>query len=576
MTAALIYTFAVSPDVGPVAGAASPTVLARQLPRLAVQLLNGDADRGVRFFPLIGVQDGRRQFLEIDELLDLEVVGHLHREKVEPLAVVDGCIHQDVLQLRILDGAEDGGVTFDEEIPFDHHAPLPAVARLMFELMGQLGWAGAPPATPELAGPALADFLQGRDDLLRLEANLVVHEAGSALAAVQRALAAAPLAAAVHQLLLDLVRRLLARGEAVAALEQLLPQAAVVVARAAPAEPRAADSLEELASVVHAGGLTDAACAVSEQVLAIDPAHPHAACRVASAVYGYGDVARAREVLARSVAAGSDDSLVLTQLAVVSAELGDLARRDALVEQLAARDDLTLPAVRVVTAYLLEGDRAAEALPLVERALREAPDDASLTLDLGRTLLQLDRQAEAATALNRCLSLDPDPAVRREAERHLGLAHVPHSLSAAREIDRAIRGGDVQEALTLARAFVRRAPELAESWLLLGVVRHRLSQPRRAERALRRALEVNPDCGEAHNRLGILLVARGRYGEARDHLHDAMRLLPDEPSPRIHLAQACHYLGEADAGRAALAEAERLGGDQKTLAAVREAFFDDA
>ena len=84
-----------------------------------------------------------------------------------------------------------------------------------------------------------------------------------------------------------------------------------------------------------------------------------------------------------------------------------------------------------------------------------------------------------------------------------------------------------------------------------------------------------PELGEAHNRLGTLLLQRGRYSDAVKHLRHAAKLLPWEASPRIHLAQACYYVGCPEEGREALTQAERMGGDPELVARVRQAFFAD-
>ena len=108
---------------------------------------------------------------------------------------------------------------------------------------------------------------------------------------------------------------------------------------------------------------------------------------------------------------------------------------------------------------------------------------------------------------------------------------------------------------------------------MLGTLHHRLSNHRRAERALTRALDLEPRLGEAHDRLGILLVRRGRYRAGYGHLIKAVGELPEDPAPRIHLAQACHFLGWQEEGQSSLDEALRLGGDAELVARVRERFF---
>ena len=117
------------------------------------------------------------------------------------------------------------------------------------------------------------------------------------------------------------------------------------------------------------------------------------------------------------------------------------------------------------------------------------------------------------------------------------------------------------------------APRLGEAWLCLGAVRQRLGHQWRARRAYRRAIAREETLGEAHNRLGILLVVRRRPAAALTHLLRAAELMPGEPSVRVHLAQAYAALARLEEARAAVTDAERLGQDPQTLARLRSAFL---
>ncbi len=62
----------------------------------------------------------------------------------------------------------------------------------------------------------------------------------------------------------------------------------------------------------------------------------------------------------------------------------------------------------------------------------------------------------------------------------------------------------------------------ARSWLMLGRLLPGTSED--AERALRRALDLDPQLGEAHLALGFACVGTSRLGEAAGHLEAAIRL----------------------------------------------------
>jgi Flp pilus assembly protein TadD len=101
------------------------------------------------------------------------------------------------------------------------------------------------------------------------------------------------------------------------------------------------------------------------------------------------------------------------------------------------------------------------------------------------------------------------------------------------------------------------------------VVLHKLGRLRGAERMLRRAVRHDAESPDAHNRLGILLVSSGRLEEGHRHLERAHELAPGDPSPLLHLAQACALLGRMEAAESYVAAAEKVGAEPQLVQAVR-------
>jgi hypothetical protein len=137
MSSAVVFAFAISDGLQPVVGAAPFDVLSRQIPRALVAQLNGNGDRGLRFFPFLGPVDGQRGFLRLRELLDAKSLVALHKQ-VDVDLVVDGLLYQDRLLWRVVDGST-GSVRLSIELPFDPLEPLAVLPRLSFELVGLLG-----------------------------------------------------------------------------------------------------------------------------------------------------------------------------------------------------------------------------------------------------------------------------------------------------------------------------------------------------------------------------------------------------------------------------------------------------
>ena len=213
---------------------------------------------------------------------------------------------------------------------------------------------------------------------------------------------------------------------------------------------------------------------------------------------------------------------------------------------------------------------------MTEACVQEHPDHAGAWFDRGRVLIANALPAEGHAALDRCLACEPSPQLLAEVERQRRLAEQPELLGEIRALDAALAETDLRPALEMSRRLTRQHPKMPEVWLFLGVTLQRMDRARRAERALRKALALEPDLGEARNRLGILLVSRGSTEEGYDHLVHAVRLLPHEPSAHLHLAQACQRLGRWEEGLAALDRAESLGGSTATVAEVRGTFGPEA
>lgn len=216
------------------------------------------------------------------------------------------------------------------------------------------------------------------------------------------------------------------------------------------------------------------------------------------------------------------------------------------------------PAPRVLVPEELRLDPAAP-LDRMEQTLRQrlADDDRDARAHhaLGSVLFAAGRPSEAATAWDTAHDLDPafapsrvmaairpvfdaqekgDPSAAAlaltKAERELG--DDPHFLMIRGE--QAMRGGNLAAALAAYRGAHDAAPDLYATALNLA-----------------RALE---QAGDA---------------EAAESLFDiAIRLAPDRPGPRDHLAQFQYRRGQADAALALLLEAEALD-DRQPLAEIR-------
>jgi Flp pilus assembly protein TadD len=79
-----------------------------------------------------------------------------------------------------------------------------------------------------------------------------------------------------------------------------------------------------------------------------------------------------------------------------------------------------------------------------------------------------------------------------------------------------------------------------------------------AEAALRRAVEEDPYCGEAHGNLGVVLLRQNKYFDAGWELRYAVCLLPKAAAPRANLGILYEAVGHYDASQENLQQALKL------------------
>jgi tetratricopeptide (TPR) repeat protein len=261
----------------------------------------------------------------------------------------------------------------------------------------------------------------------------------------------------------------------------------------------------------------------------------------------------------RGPGAAAARSLVLGLLALPLAAAASAA---AAQEAPAADPETVVVASRARAAGLLlqiAGLQQAEGLlPEAEESLRRAlalEPEPEAAFALGRLLLQRGADDEASTVFASLLDWSGG---RAELRVLVGGAYAD--------------AGRPGEAIPQFEAAIAADPGLAHAYVSLGVAYLALtagqSNPE-AERALRRALALDPGSYEANYSLGQLELLDGRRREASEHLRAAAAARPGAPDPWLQLgldAFARGETGEAETTlRKGLALADREPGDSEEL-----------
>jgi Flp pilus assembly protein TadD len=193
------------------------------------------------------------------------------------------------------------------------------------------------------------------------------------------------------------------------------------------------------------------------------------------------------------------------------------------------------------------------------------PSSAAAVLELGNSLLQAGRLAEAAATYERALALEPDNArihnnlavawaeqrsferavagYRRALQLDAGYAEAHYNLgNALRELARP------EDALVSYDRACALRPDWPAAHCNRGLALAARGHEALAEAAYRRALALRPDYAEAHNNLGLCLELQGRLEEAMAQFDRALDLVPDFASAHANRAQLRLLQGDFRAG----------------------------
>jgi Tfp pilus assembly protein PilF len=158
---------------------------------------------------------------------------------------------------------------------------------------------------------------------------------------------------------------------------------------------------------------------------------------------------------------------------------------------------------------------------LFTQALQVNPRSALAHNNLGLTLAQQGRIAEAIVHYQEALQLRPDYAY---THNNLGLA--------------LFQQGKLAAAIAAYRQAIQLRPDYANAYNNLGLALVRQGNPAEAIEHFARALAITPHSAQTHNNLGIALAVQGEYAAATQQFVRAIQL-------QAHHANAYYNLGLA-------------------------------
>ncbi len=295
------------------------------------------------------------------------------------------------------------------------------------------------------------------------------------------------------------------------------------------------------------------------------------------ALYQKARAAEARQQYAE--AAGYYESMLKAEPAqhALRANLGLMRYLNGEYEQAAQAfqkalaGDATLTVAHLFLGLiLLDGGRPAEALPHLERAVRDKPQDLNARFQLARGYYQAERWADAARQLQTLREKQPDDA---ETLHLLGRVHLKLSLAAYDELKQKhpdnyrifqLLGENYEAqglngpALANYRKAIERNPRARGIWVRIGALEQGAGQAEKAIEAFEQELRLNARDAYALFRLGELRLEQNQSETAAKLLEQAIAADPRLAPARVSYGKLLVDQKQTAAALAQLREAAKL------------------
>lgn len=200
--------------------------------------------------------------------------------------------------------------------------------------------------------------------------------------------------------------------------------------------------------------------------------------------------------------------------------------------------------------YIVLGDYP-DADKWLTKMLEWAPNDSDGWYNLGRTKYNENRFAEAISAFQQCLKLDPKNV---KAEDNLGLSF-------------AGLGRNEEAAAAYQQAIAWQEQSLAKNprpYIDLGSLRIDENRPKDAVTLLLQASEIDPRDSKTHELLGKAYTRLEEFGKAQVELEKAIELSPQTPNLHCMLAPVYRKQGLVEKAKAEYDRCATLTGSRST------------
>jgi tetratricopeptide (TPR) repeat protein len=320
-----------------------------------------------------------------------------------------------------------------------------------------------------------------------------------------------------------------------------------------------ADTYAELGTWFGDHRQYDCALEAFQNGLKLEPGSAQLYYLVGLTLYASGHPEEALKPLGKSIYLMPE---VLKPHLLIASSLDQLQRhQEAIVEWEAALriDHLSTEALDGVSKSLMAVGDYTSAI----EALREAPHNETLTLDLALAYGRANMLDKASEVLTKFLQKNPSSLavtaamvtvlvrqVHYQEAVHLAEKSVrlhPGNLEAQRLYLRVlVLNGDTVAARPLAHKLLTAHPHDFDFLYLSGILENQAGQYAAGRAHLEQAIAIDPNNYNARNNLGDSLLALKEFAEAREQLAKALELGGTEPQIRFKYATALRNLGETE------------------------------
>ncbi len=308
-----------------------------------------------------------------------------------------------------------------------------------------------------------------------------------------------------------------------------------------------------------------------EKCFRFDPLHPWAATAIGEEFYESGDEDRALKVWEDASKDPRADVPLLARLATILRKKGRLKEAVDVFFQLKEKSGVTRDVWKAFASLLEETYGVKKAADVFSMVIADIASEEAW-IELGFIYIKAN-YLEKASGVAKKLSMSKDKETRKLASFLFSAARNPDAWARFLEGSGKMERGNYKEALKDFLFVAKKWPNMAEIHYLIGDCQLKLERFEESVVSFKACLMLDSTFPEARSKLGIALVALGRFKQAYEELVHALEETPQSISVLSHLAQACYYLGWKREGEAYLAKAKKIAPDHPVIKRMVQEFY---